>query len=149
MDGKGDQGGAFVGDAHPQVDAIAAGDIDGDGIVDSGLKKLPIGDINGLTYFYACRIIDNGSAININTAWSRDHEFLGNGSFAFYGNGGGVASTMPQAANFFTTNIGVAEMLRSYNSATATSLDTMQGYGATLTELGDFSILASGTDPAR
>src|SRR5262249_39481084 len=84
-----------------------AGDADGDGVADSGLRKLPVGEVSGLTFFYACRIIDNGSAINVNTAWSRDHEFRGNdaGSFAFYGAGGSAASNIPQATNLFTSNI--------------------------------------------
>ena len=51
------------------------------------LRRLSVGDVNGLSWYYSCRIIDNGSAINVNTAWSRDHEFLGNGSFAVYGPG--------------------------------------------------------------
>src|SRR5205085_11988756 len=44
-------------------------DADGDGIADSFLSRLPIGTINGITYYYAVRIIDNAAAVNLNTAW--------------------------------------------------------------------------------
>ena len=47
---------------------ILAGDADGDGIADGGLWKLPIGPINGITYYVCYRVIDNGSAINLSTA---------------------------------------------------------------------------------
>ncbi|HEV8378695.1 MAG TPA: hypothetical protein VGP99_07580, partial [Tepidisphaeraceae bacterium] len=49
--------------------ALAA-DADGDGIADSFLVRMPIGQINGLTYYYAVRIVDNTAAINLNTAWA-------------------------------------------------------------------------------
>src|SRR5439155_2732952 len=55
-----------------------AADADGDGIADSGLWKLPIGSIDGLTYYVAVRMVDNNSAININTAWS-NRDFSLNG----------------------------------------------------------------------
>ena len=55
-----------------------AADADGDGIADSGLWKLPIGSIDGLTYYVAVRMVDNNSAININTAWS-NRDFSPNG----------------------------------------------------------------------
>jgi len=48
--------------------AVAA-DADGDGIADSFLVRMPIGTINGITYYYAVRIIDNAAAVNLNTAW--------------------------------------------------------------------------------
>lgn len=50
---------------------VVAGDADGDGIADSGLFKLPIGQLDGLTYFAGIRIVDNNSAINLNTAFSQ------------------------------------------------------------------------------
>jgi hypothetical protein len=42
----------------------------GDGIADSALFRLPIGEINGVTYYAAVRIIDNNSAVNASTAWA-------------------------------------------------------------------------------
>ena len=57
-----------------------AGDADGDGIADSGLFLLPVGQINGVTYYASVRIVDNAAAINVNTAWSHhvDYDFSGN-----------------------------------------------------------------------
>src|SRR5262249_16901799 len=55
--------------------AILAADAEGDGIADSGLFRLPVGDINGVSYFAGVRIIDNNSAINVNSAWSKSAEF--------------------------------------------------------------------------
>jgi hypothetical protein len=49
---------------------MLAADADGDGIADSGYVKIPVGELDGLTYYYAVRIIDNSSAVNVNTAWS-------------------------------------------------------------------------------
>src|SRR5581483_11262532 len=48
---------------------VLAGDADGDGIADAGLVKLPVGRLNGITYYYAVRIIDNNSAVNATVAW--------------------------------------------------------------------------------
>ncbi|MGH7176924.1 MAG: hypothetical protein ACREJC_06065, partial [Tepidisphaeraceae bacterium] len=79
-----------------------AGDADGDGIADSGMFKLPVGDIDGLTYFAAVRIIDNNSAINVNTAWDRRADYAGD--------------TTPTTFNptFFPANVGLVEMLKSF-----------------------------------
>ncbi|HEV8605183.1 MAG TPA: hypothetical protein VGQ99_07440, partial [Tepidisphaeraceae bacterium] len=52
--------------------AALAADADGDGIADSFLVRMPIGVINGVTYYYAVRIIDNAAAVNLNTAWGDD-----------------------------------------------------------------------------
>jgi len=60
--------------------ALAA-DADGDGIADSFLVRMPIGTINGLTYYYAVRIVDNAAAINLNTAWG-DQVKMQSGSIA-------------------------------------------------------------------
>jgi hypothetical protein len=54
----------------PGVDRALAADADGDGVADSFLVRMPIGTVNGLTYYYAVRIIDNAAALNINTAWA-------------------------------------------------------------------------------
>lgn len=79
-----------------------AGDADGDGIADCGLVKIPVGEINGLTYYAGFRIIDNGSAINLNTAIRRD---------ADYDNG--IASGPLRTYGYFPSNIGLAELLHS------------------------------------
>src|SRR5205823_68853 len=54
-----------------------AGDADGDGIADSAFVKLPVGEINGVTYYAAIRIIDNNSAQNANTAMTKSLELDG------------------------------------------------------------------------
>jgi hypothetical protein len=62
----------------PAQATFLAADADGDGIADSGLFRLPMGGINGLRYYAALRIIDNNSAININTAWAQgDADYTG------------------------------------------------------------------------
>jgi hypothetical protein len=48
---------------------VLAADADGDGIADSGLFELPVGQINGVRYYAAVRIIDNCAAINASVAW--------------------------------------------------------------------------------
>lgn len=85
---------------------VLAGDADGDGIADSGLFKLPVGEIDGITYYAAVRIIDNNSAINVNTALCSRADFNG-------------AGTVTINSGFFRTSVGLAEMLRSYNPASA------------------------------
>lgn len=45
-----------------------AGDADGDGIADGGLFRLPIGQMNGITYYSTIRIIDNNAAVNASVA---------------------------------------------------------------------------------
>jgi len=57
-----------------------ASDADGDGIADSGLMKLPMGKVDGITYYVGIRIIDDNSAINVNTAWSKTTDYDGNGN---------------------------------------------------------------------
>ena len=83
-----------------------AADADGDGIADSGYFKLPIGQVNGATWYAAVRIIDDNSAINVNTAWTAA------GDFDF----SGTASTN---LGFFRSNTGLMEFLRDYNPAGA------------------------------
>ncbi|MCC7349908.1 MAG: helix-hairpin-helix domain-containing protein [Phycisphaerales bacterium] len=86
-----------------------AADADGDGIADSGYFKLPIGQVNGATWFAAVRIIDDNSAINAATAWSSQ------GDFAFP-----TGTNAPTLANngFFLSNIGLMEFLADYRTAT-------------------------------
>src|SRR5439155_26543992 len=84
----------------PEIDPLPAADADGDGIADSVLWKLPMGPMNGVTYYAAIRVIDNNSAINVNTALSRDFDFNGNLNAVI-------------APSYFTGRVGLAEMLRS------------------------------------
>jgi hypothetical protein len=60
---------ALIDPKYPNVQFLAASAA-GDGIADSGLFRLPCGEINGVTYYAAVRIIDNNSAVNASTAWA-------------------------------------------------------------------------------
>src|SRR4051794_35605666 len=42
---------------------VLAADADGDGIADAGLIRMPIGQANGVTFYCAFRVLDNGSAL--------------------------------------------------------------------------------------
>jgi hypothetical protein len=48
--------------------AFLAGDADGDGVADSVLFRLPVSPLGGITYYGSVRVVDGGSAINVNTA---------------------------------------------------------------------------------
>jgi hypothetical protein len=54
---------------------VVAGDADNDGIADSLLFRIPGTYFDGLTWYAGVRIIDNNSAVNVNTAFSRDNEY--------------------------------------------------------------------------
>jgi hypothetical protein len=88
-----------------------AGDTDGDGIADAGLYRLPIGEINGVTYYAAARIVDNGSAINFNTAWSSNFDWNGLGSTTL-------------SSGYFPTGVGLIEMLKDYIPPSSVPLST-------------------------
>jgi hypothetical protein len=82
-----------------------AADTDGDGIADALLFKLAaVGD---LTYYGAYRIIDNNSAVNVNTALLQSADFVGNGT--------GYDPKSVGNDAFFPSNIGMAEFLQSYD----------------------------------
>ena len=98
--------------AAAQYQTFLAADADGDGVADAGLFKLPIGQLAGITYYGAVRIIDNNAAINLNTAFSRDVDFLGDGSV--------LRATSNLLAGAFTSAVGLAELLRSTAAATDT-----------------------------
>ncbi len=81
-------------------DVFLAADADGDGIADSVLLQITPGPVNGVTYYAAVRIIDNNSAINANTAWSRDLAYDTNGN-----------PSNAAIRTFFPTNIGLRELM--------------------------------------
>ena len=74
-----------------------AGDADGDGIPDGGLVKLPIGAINGVTYYAAVRIVDNNAAVNANVAWQHNPYMS--------------RPNPPLPGDFFPSNIDLLDML--------------------------------------
>jgi hypothetical protein len=106
---------------QPQTYLYLAGDADGDGIADCGMVKLPVGQLNGLTYYAGIRIIDNCSAVNVNTAMSRRYDFNGAGVPTRYINSS-TGTQVPTYAGIynlgcFPANVGLAEMLQSYDGS--------------------------------
>jgi hypothetical protein len=89
-----------------------AADADGDGIADSGLFRMPVGNLDGLTYYGAMRIVDNNSAVNLSTAMTPHTMIIGAGS-------GAPAKTPDDigrayARQFFPTNISLDAILRPF-----------------------------------
>ncbi len=78
---------------------VLAADADGDGIADAGLFRLPIGQINGVTYYGGVRIVDNAAAINAAIAW-KPYD---------------AGTVLP--GNFFPTNIDLFDLLVSGDQA--------------------------------
>ncbi|HVT88228.1 MAG TPA: hypothetical protein VHD56_05205 [Tepidisphaeraceae bacterium] len=116
-------------DAGVPAHYVLAGDADGDGVADSGLFKLPVGEIDGVTYYGAVRIIDNNSAVNVNTAYSRVEDLSIN-------NGGSppqwvdTFGRVVPAANIgtfndlgtFRSHVGLRELLMDQDNTLATDI---------------------------
>jgi hypothetical protein len=90
----------------PYTVALAA-DADGDGIADSALFRLPVGEINGVTYYGGVRVIDNAAAVNAAIAWQAVDPTT-------------VTSGIP--GNFYPTNIDLNGLL--VTGDTLTNLNT-------------------------
>jgi hypothetical protein len=97
---------------------VLAGDADGDGIADSNLIKLPVGEIDGITYYYCYRVVDNSSKVNVNTAWSSgyDFDFTAAAMKNVDALGNTPTGTLAQNLGWFRSHVGLYEMLR-FNSA--------------------------------
>jgi hypothetical protein len=84
-----------------------AGDADGDGIADCGLIRLPGVYADGLTYYAGIRIVDNNSAVNVNTALDNQYDYTIAGSKP--------VATVPNTNNLFPSlfpsAVGLNEML--------------------------------------
>ena len=94
----------YIGLSTPMI----AADADGDGIADSLFFRIPGAANGGLTWYAAVRIIDNNSAINLNTALSRDKEYtITGGSLAQ----GGLSNYYC----LFPTSVGLAELLHPHD----------------------------------
>ncbi|MBC7784700.1 MAG: hypothetical protein H7144_12755, partial [Burkholderiales bacterium] len=119
--------------SHSNTPMMFAGDADQDGIADSLPVRVPVGKLNGLDYFAYFRIIDNGSAINVNTAMSRDVDFTGDPASGY----GQTLADSSELVNsgFFTANVGLAELLRDYVQPTGGPPHPFTGFG---TNFGDF-----------
>ena len=111
---------------------IPAADADGDGIADSLFFAIPGASYDGLTWYAAVRIIDNNSAINANTAWSRDKDY----TYTFTENPPtSAALTTPVPANvwnLFQASVGLQEMIStgdySASDTTTPNLDNLNAY---------------------
>jgi len=106
------------------ANTFVAGDADGDGVADSFLFRVPGVDLDGLTWYAAVRIIDNNSAINANTAWSRDTE-----SFFPPNTGANTANTWA----LFQTSVGLQELINTadvpgYSVTHTLSLNALNPY---------------------
>ncbi len=107
----------------------------GNGIADSFLWRLPMGELNGVTYYAAVRVIDNNSAINLNTANTTFYDFDGYGRL------------LPNLS-IFPGNVGLAELLSTF-VFDGTSPSTLGTEFSNLTLYRDTGILnyTSGTNP--
>jgi Helix-hairpin-helix motif len=104
-----------------KVQTVLAASASGDGIADSFLWRLPIGEINGVTYYAAVRIIDNNAAINLNTAFCSTVDFDGQGKALT------TLAGSKLSFGIFTGNIGLAEMLKTTNLTSGAITDQTLG----------------------
>jgi len=92
-----------------------AADADGDGIADSLLSRLPVAATNGITWFYATRVIDNNSAVNTNTALSKANDYLATDATRSGALGEAVGAAV-EAFNLgaFKSHVGLMQMTADY-----------------------------------
>lgn len=132
---------------------ILAADADGDGIADSALVRLPNATIGDISFFYATRIIDNNSAVNVNTARSLTNDFQFNSN-----NPSTAAGLTPTWA--FPGSVGLFEMFVPGGPAVATGaspaqrveFDAIQGFmlqsGNTTMQTAEHQAVSDPFDPA-
>jgi hypothetical protein len=96
--------------------AYLAADTDGDGIADAGLFRLPCGEINGVTYYGAYRIVDNAAAVNASVAWTPQAVTLS------------PQQTLP--GNFWPTNVDLGTDSTGLVADSLTNLNTFR-FGST------------------
>jgi hypothetical protein len=110
-----------VGPNYVSATATIAADADGDGIADAGLFKLPVGTLDGVTYYGAVRVVDGNSAINASTADATNLGLEQN-----------VAPTMPSTVyGFFRSDIGLKNLLSTATNSTYSTQDSttaLNGY---------------------
>jgi DNA uptake protein ComE-like DNA-binding protein len=116
----------FAAVTSPTPTWFLAADADGDGIADSGLWKLPVSPINGITYYAAVRIVDNNAAFNVNTAISNVSDFSAVAGAPVDAMGAPVTLptiTPPQNLGTFPSHVGLMQILTDYNTGADTSSD--------------------------
>ncbi|MGA2582593.1 MAG: helix-hairpin-helix domain-containing protein [Tepidisphaeraceae bacterium] len=82
-----------------------AADADGDGVADSLLFRIPGAAFDNLTWYAAVRIIDDNSAINVNTAMSSTQQFGNTGNY--------LGSPSPDYWGLFPSSAGLQEMFNT------------------------------------
>jgi hypothetical protein len=111
---------------YPAFGTYLAASASGDGIADAGLWRLPIGQVNGITYYAAVRVLDNGSAINASIAYQPN------------------SPTASLPGDFFPTNIDLNGLLHSGSVSASQQMAALNAYrwgpgnsGASLTPIYD------------
>ncbi len=79
---------------------VLAADTDGDGIADAGLVRLPVGQVDGITYYAAVRTIDNCAALNVSVAMEPAAV---------------PTSALTPPGDFFPTNINLRDLIAKPN----------------------------------
>jgi hypothetical protein len=99
-----------------------AGSASGSGIADAGLFRLPLGELNGVTYYGCAYSIDNGAAVNASIAYQPNS----------------VSATLP--GDFFPTSLDLSDMLRTGSTSVTQQLTALNNYrwGATTANLSAF-----------
>ncbi len=100
---------------------VPAADADGDGVPDAGFVKLPVGQIDGVTYYAAVRVIDGNSAVNASTAWRSEVDYTNSSTSA--------TAPAPSTANttaylgMFRSNVGLRQLLWAASNTTSPTTD--------------------------
>ena len=129
---------AFV-DPATGVKYLAAS-ASGDGIADAGLWRLPLGELNGITYYAAVRVLDNGSALNMSIAEQRNPSRTLPGDF-FPTNidlGGTLGASTAQRSQFdlYRWNAPLPSLTPIYDDGTTLSYRFASFYEAMWSQLG-------------
>ncbi len=139
----------------------------GSGIADAPLWRLPIGQVNGVTYYAGVFLVDNGSAVNASTAYEPNpltgQQAASNGLPPLVGNffpsnidlnGMLHASSTPSvqdqmtALNTYRFNSGAASQAAYYDDGTAASYSFVSTFDAMWSQLGrrlDYPGMNAGT----
>ena len=109
------------------LNTVVAADADGDGIADSGLFKLPISPIDGITYYGAVRVLDGNSAVNVNTAVSNANDYVASGAPATSGAlGNDAVGASP--VGFFPSSVGLQTLLFDTTQSAASDFPRAEYY---------------------
>ncbi len=98
-----------------------AANASGDGMADAGLWRIPGGQINGISYYAAVRVIDNNSAINASMAYKV------NDDYTTYPTPTPPAG--PQlAGNYWPTNINLASIMIASATGVQADIERLNNY---------------------